>query len=122
MELMYQRSRIQEESLLYEERKHSGEIPIVGVNTFQRPGVGDGVVEVDLIRATDDTKQEQIDGVAAFQQRNAARSGPALDRVRAVALAGDNIFTEMMQTVRTCTLGQITDTLFHVGGQYRRNM
>ncbi len=122
MELMYQRSRIQEESLLYEERKHSGEIPIVGVNTFQRPGVGDGVVEVDLIRATDETKQEQIDGVAAFQQRNAARSGPALDRVRAVALAGDNIFTEMMQTVRTCTLGQITDTLFHVGGQYRRNM
>jgi methylmalonyl-CoA mutase len=122
MELMYQRSRIQEESLLYEQRKHSGEIPIIGVNTFLAPDAGEGVVEVELARSTDDEKHAQIEGVRAFQARNAERAPAALARLRAAALRGENLFAELMEAVKVCSLGQITDALFAVGGEYRRNM
>ena len=122
MELMYQRSRIQEESMVYEHRKHSGELPIIGVNTFLNPQAGDGVVEVELVRAGDDEKQAQLDDLKAFHKRNQPRSAAALQRLQDVALAGGNIFAELMETVKSCSLGQITDALFSVGGQYRRNM
>ncbi|MEZ4434810.1 MAG: methylmalonyl-CoA mutase family protein, partial [bacterium] len=122
MEVMYQRSRIQDESMHYEQKKHSGELPVIGVNTFLPETAPEGVVEVELIRATEDEKQAQIAGVAAFQARNAARSGAALARLKQVALSGGNLFAELMETVKCCTLGQITDALFTVGGQYRRNM
>ncbi len=122
MEVMYQRGRIQEESMLYEERKHSGELPIVGVNTFLPEVAPEGVVEVELIRATEDEKQAQIQGVRAFQARNLSRSDAALARLQNVAQEGGNVFAELMETVKSCTLGQITDALFHVGGQYRRSM
>jgi methylmalonyl-CoA mutase len=122
MELMYQRSKIQEESMLYEHRKHSGELPIIGVNTFLNPNPPEGVVEVELARSNDQEKQLQIDGVLAFQQRNAQRSAQALAKLKQTAISGGNLFQEMMDTVKCCTLGQITQALFEVGGQYRRNI
>ena len=122
MEVMYQRAKIQEESLLYESRKHSGEMPIIGVNTFLDPNPAEGVVEVELIRSTEAEKQAQIDGVQAFQSRDAAQTAAALDRLKAVAWSGGNVFAELMETVKWCSLGQISEALFEVGGQYRRNM
>ena len=122
MEVMYQRGRIQEESMLYEGKKHSGELPIIGVNTFLAEGGPEGVVEVDLIRATEDEKQAQINDLAAFHARNADRAPAALKRLQAVALEGGNIFEELLETVKVASLGQISDALFAVGGQYRRNM
>ncbi|MCB9529565.1 MAG: cobalamin B12-binding domain-containing protein [Myxococcales bacterium] len=122
MEVMYQRSRIQDESMHYEQKKHSGELPVIGVNTFLPDHAPEGVVEVELIRATDDEKQAQIAGVAGFTARNVDRAPAALARLKQVALAGGNVFAELMETVKCCTLGQITDALFTVGGQYRRNM
>ncbi|MFN3202710.1 MAG: methylmalonyl-CoA mutase family protein [Bradymonadia bacterium] len=122
MEVMYQRGKIQEESLLYESRKHSGEMPIIGVNTFLDPNPSEGVVEVDLIRSTEAEKQAQIDGVQTFQQRDADRSAKALERLKRVAWSGGNVFAELMETVKWCSLGQISEALFEVGGQYRRNM
>ena len=122
MEAMYQRTKIQEESLLYEQMKHDGQLPIIGVNTFLDPTPSAGVVEVELTRSTDEEKQGQIDGVKDFQARNAARGPQALARLEAVALDGGNLFTELMETVKSCSLGQITETLFRCGGQYRRSM
>jgi methylmalonyl-CoA mutase len=122
MEVMYQRARIQEESLLYETRKHGGELPIVGVNTFLNPHPPEGVVEVALTRSDDDEKAAQIDGVRAFHERNAERAPLALARLKKVAYEGGNLFAELMETVKSCSLGQITQALFEVGGQYRRNM
>lgn len=122
MELMYQRGKIQDESLDYESKKHSGEIPIIGVNTFLAPNPPEGVVEVDMARSTDAEKLEQIEGVEAFQQAKADRCGDALRRLQQVALEGGNIFEELMYTTRFASAGQITDALFAVGGQYRRNV
>ena len=122
MEMMYQRSKIQEESLYYERKKHSGELPIIGVNTFLNPSSSDGVVEVEMARSTDEEKELQITGLEQFHALNADRSGPALERLQQVALDGGNVFAELMETVKTCSLGQITRALFDVGGQYRRNM
>ena len=122
MESMYQRSKIQEESMHYEHRKHSGELPIIGVNTFLKPDASDGVVEVEMIRASDASKQAQIDDLNAFHERNADESAEALKRLQHVALSGENVFRELMETVKVCSLGQITDALFEVGGQYRRSM
>jgi methylmalonyl-CoA mutase len=124
MELQYQRSRIQEESLLYELKKDSGEIPIIGVNTFLDP---DAVREaepakVELARATPEEKHEQIDNLRAFQKRNAPRVGEALERLKERAVSGGNVFAELMATVRVASLGQITHALYEVGGQYRRAM
>jgi methylmalonyl-CoA mutase len=122
MEVMYQRSKIQEESLLYEQQKHDGTLPIIGVNTFLDPHPPTGVIEVELTRAGDDEKSLQIEGVQRFQARAGARNAEALERLQQVATAGGNVFTELLETVKVCSLGQITQALFECGGQYRRNM
>jgi len=124
METGYQRSKIQEESLHYEKLKHTGELPIIGVNTFRDP---DADLEqlsenLELSRATDAEKQSQLKRVADFRKRNEAEAPVALKRLQDTALSGKNIFAELMQTVRSCTLGQITRALYDVGGRYRRNM
>ncbi len=124
METMYQRGKIQEESLLYENKKHSGELPVIGVNTFLS---SNGQHEeddrlVELMRSSDEEKIHQITNLVRFQKRNAARTDQALDRLKSVARQGGNLFEALMDTVRVCSLGQITNALFEVGGQYRRNM
>jgi methylmalonyl-CoA mutase len=122
METMYQRGRIQEESLLYEHRKHTGELPIIGVNTFRASDDEAGPPEVELMRGTEEEKRRQLEGVRSFQRRHADAAPGALARLQDVARAGGNLFDELLDTVRTCSLGQITEALFEVGGQYRRNM
>jgi len=122
METQYQRGRIQEESMLYELRKQSGELPIMGVNTFLRPGGAELPEHMELARATDEEKWGQVRRLREFQAAHAAEAGPALARLKEVAAAGGNIFDELMRTVRVASLGQITRALFEVGGQYRRNM
>ena len=123
METMYQRGKIQEESMLYEHRKHSGELPVVGVNTFLAPEAsGDGDAGVELMRGTDAEKQHQLDGLARFHARHGDDAPEALARLQSVARQRQNVFPELMEAVRVCSLGQITGALFEVGGQYRRNM
>ena len=122
METGYQRGRIQDESMLYEQRKHDGSLPIIGVNTFLGPDEATDVVELELARSDDDEKQDQLRRLHDFRSRHAAERPEALARLRAAALAGDNLFAELMHTVRHCTLGEITDTLFEVGGKYRRSV
>jgi methylmalonyl-CoA mutase len=123
MENQYQRSKIQDESILYEMKKHNGEIPIVGVNTFLADDEDEAEpTEVDLIRSTEEEKKTQLRNLADFQQAHEDTSEAALRRLRQVALEGGNIFAELMNTVRHASLGQITHTLYEVGGQYRRAM
>jgi methylmalonyl-CoA mutase len=124
METMYQRGKIQEESLYYEQKKHSGEYPVIGVNTFQPPASeGEAATTpVALMRSTDHEKQRQIANLRAFQQRHADQSDAALQQLQDVARQGGNLFAELMEAVQVCSLGQITQALFEVGGQYRRNM
>jgi len=123
MERGYQRSRIQEESLFYEERKSSGELPIAGVNFYLNPDPEEATAGVrELTRATPEEKRAQLDNLRAFQKSHAAETPKALARLRQVALEGGNIFAELMQAVRVASLGQITRTLYEVGGQYRRSM
>jgi methylmalonyl-CoA mutase len=122
METGYQRGRIQDESMLYEQRKHDGTLPIIGVNTFRNPD-GDAVpAALELARSNDDEKLDQIRRLRDFQQRHADTSDAALEQLRRTALDGGNLFEELMHTVRHASLGQITDTLFDVGGKYRRNV
>ena len=123
METMYQRGKIQEESLYYETKKHDGSLPIVGVNTFLSKS--DGLEEhtgAALIRSTEEEKQDQVAAVRAFQARNAGRAPAALERLRQAAYGGANVFAELMESVKTCSLGQISQALYGVGGRYRRNM
>jgi len=123
MESMYQRGKIQEESLYYETKKHDGSLPIVGVNTFLSRS--DGAEEhagAALIRSTEEEKQDQVTAVRAFQVRNAAQAPAALERLKLAACAGGNVFAELMESVKTCSLGQISHALYEVGGRYRRNM
>ncbi len=123
METMYQRGRIQEESLHYEQKKHDGSLPIIGVNTFLSGA--DAAAEhqgAELIRSTEAEKQAQVANVRAFQARNAARSAAALARLQRVAAGGGNVFGELMEAVKVCSLGQISGALYGVGGQYRRNV
>jgi methylmalonyl-CoA mutase len=124
METGYQRSRIQEESIYYETLKHTGALPIIGVNTFRDPDTGGEQLSeaVELARATEAEKQSQLKRLAEFKKHHENESPAALDRLQNVALSGGNIFAELMDTVRTCSLGQITQALYDVGGQYRRNM
>jgi methylmalonyl-CoA mutase len=122
METGYQRGRIQDESMLYEQRKHDGTLPIVGVNTFRNPGGDDAPPVVELARSTDEEKQGQLRRVAEFRARHGDAGRDALDRLRQAALAGENLFGVLMDTVRTCSLGEVTDALFEVGGRYRRNV
>ena len=121
MEMMYQRSKIQEESLLYETKKHSGELPIIGVNTFLNPNPPEDV-ELPLTRATKEEKDAQIRNLRAFQERNRDKAPAALARLKQVAREGGNLFAELMETVKVASLGQITSALYEVGGRYRRNM
>jgi methylmalonyl-CoA mutase len=124
METGYQRSKIQEESIYYETLKHTGELPIIGVNTFRDPDAdGEQLSEaVELARATEAEKQSQLKRLADFKERNANEAPAALERLQKIVLSGDNIFAELMEAVRFCSLGQITQALYEVGGQYRRNM
>ncbi|MFZ5564736.1 MAG: fused isobutyryl-CoA mutase/GTPase IcmF [Thermodesulfobacteriota bacterium] len=124
METGYQRSRIQEESMHYEQLKHTGELPVVGVNTFLRPGGLDGSEAGPLVlaRATEAEKRSQLRRLAAFHKKNANRSEQALEELKQTVLAGENIFARLMDTVRYCSLGQITQALYQMGGQYRRGM
>ena len=139
METGYQRGRIQDESLLYEQRKHDGTLPIVGVNTFLAPAPGPqgggpngsgaggegahgGGRPLELARSTDEEKQRCLANVAAFRAEHAEERPGALDRLRRAALGDDNLFAVLVDAVRSCTLGEITDALFEVGGRYRRNV
>jgi methylmalonyl-CoA mutase len=123
METMYQRSRIQEESLYYEQKKHDGSLPIIGVNTFLGRQDGDEEARaVELIRSTEDEKQAQVDAVHAFQQRHSKEAPVALAALQKAAATGGNVFAELMEAVKVCSLGQISRALYEVGGQYRRNM
>ncbi len=122
METGYQRGRIQDESMHYEMLKHTGELPIVGVNTFRNPH-GDAVQDkLELARSTDAEKQSQLKRLAEFHQRHADQSPAMLKRLQQAVMANDNVFEVLMDAVRVCSLGQITSALFAVGGQYRRNM
>jgi isobutyryl-CoA mutase len=122
METGYQRGRIQDESMVYEHRKHDGTLPIIGVNTFLGAGSDTAPVPIELARSNDAEKNDQIARLRDFQSRHADERPPALERLRAAALAGDNVFDVLMDVVRVCSLGEITDTLFDVGGRYRRNV
>ena len=122
MERMYQRNKIQEESLVYESRKHSGELPIVGVNTFLKKEGSPTVMPGEVIRSTQLEKDWQIGNLEQFKQRNREKSTAALQRLKETAVQGGNLFTSLMDTVKYCSLGQITHALYEVGGQYRRNM
>jgi methylmalonyl-CoA mutase len=122
MERMYQRNKIQEESLYYESAKHSGELPIVGVNTFLAKNGSPTVLPGEVIRSTAEEKDQQIRNLEAFKERNKARSTVWLRRLKEVAVSNGNLFAELMETVKYCSLGEITNALYEVGGQYRRNM
>ncbi|MCH8841773.1 MAG: methylmalonyl-CoA mutase family protein [SAR324 cluster bacterium] len=122
METMYQRSKIQEESLYYEERKHSGAYPIVGINTFLAQEGPSPVQIPQLTRSTDDEKQQQIEGLDQFQRLHAAESEGALAALKAACHDRSNTFAALMTCVNSCSLGQISRALYEVGGQYRRNM
>jgi methylmalonyl-CoA mutase len=122
METMYQRGKIQEESLYYETLKHTGEYPIVGVNTFLNKNGSPTIVPGEVIRATEEEKQYQITALKAFQDRNADQTASALRKLQKSAIAGDNIFEQLMEVCKICSLGQISNALYEVGGQYRRNM
>ena len=124
METMYQRGKIQEESLHYETRKHDGSLPIVGVNTFlNERDAGSEHAAAPLFRASDEEQRAQVDAVQDFQARHMADDAPeALRRLQAVAAEGGNVFAELLETVQVCSLGQITHALYEVGGQYRRHM
>ena len=122
METQYQRGRIQEESMRYESRKHSGELPIVGVNTFVSPSPSQDLAAPGLVRATDEEKRSQIAALRAFQARHAEEAPAALARLERTARAGDNVFAELMEAVKVASLGEISTALFDVGGRYRRAM
>ncbi|HJV17066.1 MAG TPA: fused isobutyryl-CoA mutase/GTPase IcmF [Bacillales bacterium] len=124
METQYQRSKIQDESMYYEMRKHSGELPIIGVNTYLNPNPPseEDVDNMEIARATKEEKEQQIHHLRNFQQRNLAKTSEELNRLKEAALHNGNIFAQLMETVKVASLGQITSALYEVGGQYRRNM
>jgi len=125
METQYQRTKIQEESLYYEHLKHTGELPIIGVNTYLNPKVLSGEYvrpEIPLIRASYEEKDDQLTRLAAFKDRHTKTREEALRRLSQVVMQGGNIFAELMHTVRHASLGDIVNTLYRVGGQYRRSM
>jgi methylmalonyl-CoA mutase len=123
METGYQRGRIQDESMLYEQRKHDGSLPIVGVNTFLDPHRGETPAgPVELARATEEEKQSQLKRLADFHARHADTAPAAIARLQDAAIGGGNVFDALMEAVRHCSLGQISDAFFEAGGQYRRNV
>ncbi|MCC6070667.1 fused isobutyryl-CoA mutase/GTPase IcmF [Massilia sp. GCM10020059] len=122
METGYQRGKIQEESMLYEHKKHDGSLPIIGVNTFRNPKQAETPATIELARSTDDEKQSQLTRLEEFHQRHALEAPKALEALQQAAIDNANVFEKLMDAVRVCSLGQITTALFEVGGQYRRNM
>ncbi|HEY6956392.1 MAG TPA: methylmalonyl-CoA mutase family protein [Flavisolibacter sp.] len=122
MERMYQRNKIQEESLYYEYLKHTGELPLIGVNTFLNKKGSPTILPNEVIRSTKEEKEQQIHNLQAFWKRNEHKNEEALRRLKQVAVNNGNLFAELMETVKYCSLGQITHALYEVGGQYRRNM
>jgi methylmalonyl-CoA mutase len=122
METGYQRGKIQEESMLYEHRKHDGSLPIIGVNTFRNPKGAAAPATIELARSTDDEKQSQLTRLEDFHRRHADAAPAALAALQQAAIDNENVFARLMDAVRVCSLGQITTALFEVGGQYRRNM
>jgi methylmalonyl-CoA mutase len=122
MERMYQRNKIQEESLYYESLKHSGELPIVGVNTFLNKKGSPTILPGEVIRSTTEEKEQQVHNLHAFWKRNENKSAHALLKLKEAAVKNENLFAELMEAVKVCSLGQITHALYEVGGQYRRNM
>ena len=120
METMYQRSKIQEESLYYETLKHNGEFPIIGVNTFLSSKGSPTVVPKEVIRATEEEKQYQIEILQHLH--DAHNTSGLLRELQQKAISNENIFETLMEVCKVCSLGQITSALFEVGGQYRRNM
>jgi methylmalonyl-CoA mutase len=121
METGYQRGKIQDESLFYEHKKHDGSLPIIGVNTFRNPGAA-APESIELARSSEAEKQSQLERLEAFQARHAAAAPEVLERLRNAVIANGNTFEVLMEAVRYCSLGQITGTLYEVGGKYRRNM
>jgi methylmalonyl-CoA mutase len=122
METMYQRSKIQEESLYYETLKHSGELPIIGVNAFLSSKGSPTVLPQEVIRSTRDEQDRQIATVRNLHKGNEESALSALQSIQDAAIQNGNVFEQLMEAAKVCTLGQITRTLFEVGGQYRRNM
>ena len=122
METGYQRGKIQDESMHYEMLKHTGELPIIGVNTFRNPHGDPTAQSLELARSTEQEKQSQLARLRAFQQQHASASGAMLERLQRAVIHDDNVFAVLMDAVRCCSLGQITESLFEVGGQYRRSM
>jgi len=122
METMYQRSKIQEESLYYERLKHSGELPIMGVNTFLSPDGSPTIIPSEVIRATEEEKAFQIDTVSELHKTWSDVAVEKLDDLHRRARGTENVFEGLMEAVKVCSIGQLTDALFDVGGEYRRNM
>ncbi|MCA9634000.1 MAG: methylmalonyl-CoA mutase, partial [Myxococcales bacterium] len=122
MERMYQRSKIQEESLYYEQLKHDGRMPIVGVNTFLDDKGSPTIIPAEVIRSTTEEKEFAISSRDAFKLRNQQRGAKALSDLQRTAVESGNLFEALMETTKVCTLGQISEALYRVGGQYRRNM
>lgn len=122
MERQYQRTKIQEESLYYEQKKESGEYPVVGVNTFISKEGSPFETPNELIRSSDEAKDRQIANVRAFQERNAETAAESLAELQRVAVQGGNVFAQLMETAKVASLGQMSQALYEVGGQYRRNM
>ncbi|WP_053912854.1 fused isobutyryl-CoA mutase/GTPase IcmF [Streptomyces sp. SCSIO 75703] len=122
METGYQRGRIQDESMLYEQRKHDGSLPIIGVNTFQRPGDSGEAPELELARATETEKESQLERVTTYRSTHGEEAAEAVARLKDAAIGGENVFAVLMDAARVCTLQQVTEAFFEVGGQYRRNV
>lgn len=122
MESMYQRGKIQEESLYYETKKHTGELPIIGVNTFLSSKGSPTIIPDEVIRATQEEKEQQIKNLNALKEGNQAKASEMLDALQETALQNTNTFATLMEATKYCSLGQITHAMFEVGGQYRRNM
>ena len=122
METMYQRGKIQEESLYYETLKHTGELPIMGVNTFLSSDGSPTILPREVIRATEDEKQFQIQTLTKLKNRNKDESGKWIKELQLAAVKNENLFDILMEAVKYCSLGQLTEAMFEVGGQYRRNM
>ncbi len=122
METMYQRGKIQEESLYYETLKHTGELPLIGVNTFLSKEGSPTILPQEVIRSTTDEKEAQIQTIQNLHRGNADNSRALLRRLQQAAIHNQNLFAELMEAGKYCSLGQITAALYQVGGQYRRNM
>ena len=122
METMYQRSKIQEESLHYETLKHTGEYPIIGVNTFLSSKGSPTIIPDEVIRATEEEKKYQIKMLGELHDRNRKEATEHLREIQQAAINNENVFEKLMDACKVCSLGQITNALFEVGGQYRRNM